>query len=167
MSPQQWEKRHLVGTVVLIGMSNTHEQSRWQAFVHSSLMPGVVGQAVLYLGHIKIKSNPGITTWEEEGRQRAVSSMPQSAAGEQCPQINPPPHGGSVHMHSPTYHQELQHGRKKAHRDLQAAIPPTVLPAGTKHRQATDTHLLEDVTQEPANCVASLHWEPPQCASRW
>ena len=52
---------------------------------------------------------------------------------------------------------------------------PTDLPSSEWHRQAIDICLLtlhiaawmEDVTQGPASCVASLYLEPPQCASMW
>ena len=51
-------------------------QSRWQSFVHLSLMLDLVAKAILYLEHIKIKSNQIKSNLgsvaQEEVRQRAL-----------------------------------------------------------------------------------------------
>lgn len=67
--------------------------------------------------------------------------------------------------------QAVQQGRR-TERELQPVVPPTDLPSSTGHRGIMETHLLpfsaagaENVTQGPASCVASLPWEPPQCAN--
>ena len=44
------------GDTLLVVFVCKSGQSRWQSFVHPSLMPGLVAKAVLCLGLIKIKS---------------------------------------------------------------------------------------------------------------
>jgi hypothetical protein len=67
--------------------SISQKQSRWQSLVHPSSMPGLVATAVLYLVHIKVKSNQAAHHSTGGGRQTENSRPP-------ChPQICPPAQG--------------------------------------------------------------------------
>lgn len=95
-------------------------QSRLRSFLLSSVVPGLVAQAVFGLGLIKnqIKSDLGSTVHEEENKQTCIPPCHRHDGGKD-------PHRPALDTQSLAYHHPLQRGRRKTETDV---MPPTDLP---------------------------------------